>query len=99
MQNTDFENHSNKSNKHIASADVAAPLKVARGHMSTDFGSHTASPRTKIKILDFRGFDSSIILIVSGGILAPMGDFPEISNQGILAEIILVGRFDVSSQQ
>ena len=37
----------------------------------------TANLRTKI--LDFRGFDSSRILIVRGGILMSIGDFPEIS--------------------
>ena len=48
--------------------------------------SNTANLCTKI--LDFRGFDSSRILIVRGGIPRPIGNFPE-----ILSQRILVGRF------
>ena len=44
------------------------------------------------KILDFRGFDSSRILSLSGGILMSIGNFPESLNQRILAGIILGGR-------
>ena len=47
------------------------------------------------KILDFRGFDSSIILISRGGILMSPGDFPESLSQAILVGIILVRRFGV----
>ena len=53
----------------------------------------TANLRTKI--LDFRGFDSSIILIIRGGILMTIGDFPENLSQAILAGIMLVGRLGV----
>ena len=52
----------------------------------------TANLRTKI--LDFRGFDSSRILILSGGILVSIGDFPESLSQQILAGRILVGQGD-----
>ena len=55
----------------------------------------TAYLRTKI--LDFRGFDSSIILILSGGILMSIGILPESSSQGILVGLILVGRSGVVS--
>ena len=41
-------------------------------------------------IVDLRGFDSSIILIVRGGIPRPMGNFPE-----SLSQAILVGRLGV----
>ena len=44
------------------------------------------------KILDFRGFDSSRILTLWGGILMSIGDFPESLSQAILAGVILVGR-------
>ena len=89
----------------------------------------TANLRTKI--LDFRGFDSSIILRLRGGILMSIGSFPEslvsrnlsrdnlsreiggiagarleclcsaivswkVLRQGILVEIILVGRLGVA---
>ena len=60
----------------------------ARGQGGDDWGVRT-------KILDFRGLDSSIILIVRAGILMPIGNFPEILSQGILVGIILVGRLGV----
>ena len=50
----------------------------------------TANLRTNI--MDFRGFESSIIIILRGGILRPTGDFPESLGQAILVEIMLVGR-------
>ena len=43
--------------------------------VSSEAVRSTANLRTKI--LDFRGFDSSIILIVRGGIPRPVGNFPE----------------------
>ena len=43
--------------------------------------------------MDFRGFDSSIILIITGGILMSIGDFQESLSRAILVGIILVGRF------
>ena len=55
---------------------------------------YTATLRTKI--LDFRGFDSSRILSLRGGILMSIGNFPEVLSQGILEEIILVGRLGVA---
>ena len=42
--------------------------------------------------MDFRGFDSSIILIIRGGILRPIGDAPESLTQAMLVGEILVGR-------
>ena len=51
---------------------------------------NTANLRTKI--MDFRGFDSNIILILSGGIPRPIGNLPESLSQAILGGIILVGR-------
>ena len=54
-------------------------------HMATSANLHT-------KILDFRGFDSSIISSLRGGILMSVGDFLEVLSQGILAGVILVGR-------
>ena len=47
-------------------------------------------------ILDVRGFDSSIILILRGGILTPKGNFPESLSQAILAGMMLVGRLGVT---
>ena len=53
----------------------------------------TASLRTKI--LDRRGLDSSRILILRGGIILSIGNFPEIVSQRIFVRIILVGRLGV----
>ena len=50
----------------------------------------TASLRTKI--LDFRGFDSSITLILRRGILRSIGNFPETLTQQILVGRFLIGR-------
>ena len=49
------------------------------------------------KILDFTGFDSSIISILRDGIPRPIGTFPESLIQAILVGIILVGRLGVDS--
>ena len=49
------------------------------------------------QILDFGGFDSSIIFIVRAGTLMPIRDFPESLSQGILVGIILERRLGVSS--
>ena len=46
-------------------------------------------------VLDFRGFDSSRILISSEGILMSIGNFLEMLSQRILAGIISVGRLGV----
>ena len=48
-----------------------------------------------INIVDFRGFDSSTILKLRGGIPRPMGDLPESLSQAILEGIMLVGRLGV----
>ena len=45
--------------------------------------------------MDFRGFDSSVILILRGGILTSIGDFPESLSQAILVGTMLVGKLDV----
>ena len=42
--------------------------------------------------MDFRGFDSSIILMSSGAILMSIGNFPESLSQAILVGIMLEGR-------
>ena len=46
-------------------------------------------------VMDFRGFDSSIIFNLRGGIPRPIGNFPESLSQAILVGIILVGRLGV----
>ena len=49
-------------------------------------------------IVDFRGFDSSIILILRGGIPRPIVDFPESLSQAMLAGIMLVGGLGVCDE-
>ena len=53
----------------------------------------TANPRTDI--MDFRGFDSSMILILRGGISRPIGNFPQSLTQAMLVGIMLVGGLGV----
>ena len=48
-------------------------------------------------IMDFRGFDSSIILILRGGILMSIGDSLQVLSQAVLVGIILVGRLGVGT--
>ena len=68
--------------------------------VSLDHQAPLSAAKLGTKILDFGGLDSSGILILSGGIPRPIGDFPEIQSQGILAGIILgseIGRILVGS--
>ena len=44
----------------------------------------SAAPNLPTNIVDFRGFDSGIILILRGGILMAIGDFPESLSQAML---------------
>ena len=53
---------------------------------------YTADLHTNIA--DFRGFDSSIILIVRGVIPRSIGDFPDSFSEAMLVGIMLVGRGD-----
>ena len=52
------------------------------------FGVSTANLPTNI--VDFGGFDSSIISIIMGGILMSTGDFSESLSQAILVGVMLV---------
>ena len=56
--------------------------------------SLTANLRTKI--LDLGGFDSSILLILRGGIIMSIESSPDILSQRILVGMIFVGRLGVS---
>ena len=53
-----------------------------------EYGNHDVhtcnTPNLPTKIVDFRGFDSSIVLIQRGGIPRPIGDFPESLTQAML---------------
>ena len=60
---------------------------------STLQGQITANFRTNI--MDFRGFDSSIVLTERGEIPKPIGNLSESLSQAILAGTILAGRLGV----
>ena len=49
--------------------------------------------------MDFRDCDSSIILILRGGILMSIGNFPESLSQAVLVGIMLVGRLGVIARR
>ena len=49
----------------------------------------------RTNIMGLRGFDSSMIFILRGGIPRPIGDFPESLSQAMLVGIMLVGRLGV----
>ena len=53
----------------------------------------TVNPRTNIE--GFRGFDSSIMLILRAGIHRPIGDFPETLSQAMQVGVMLVGGLGV----
>ena len=53
------------------------------------------TPNLPTNIMDFKGFDSSIILILRGGIPRLIENFRESLNQAILVGIMLVGRLCV----
>ena len=54
---------------------------------------NAANVRTKI--LEFRGFDSSIILILRHGVPRLVRNFPEMLSQAVLVGVISVGRLGV----
>ena len=58
-----------------------------------------ATANLHTKILDLRGFDSSIILILRGGIRMSIGNIPESLSQAILIGIILVGRLGTQNKK
>ena len=57
----------------------------------------TSTANLCANIIDFGGFDSNIILILSGSIARPIGNFPESLSQAILVGIILVVRLGVNA--
>ena len=58
---------------------------------------HIAMPNPPTNIVDFREFDSSIILFLRDGIPRPIGDFPESLSPAMLVGIMLVGRLGAHS--
>ena len=70
-----------------------------RGHAKRSPRCETTCARAaanlRTKLLDFRGSDSSIILVLRGGFPSPIGKLLVSLSQAILVGIILVGRLDV----
>ena len=58
---------------------------------------YSLTANLRAQILDFRGFDSSRILILRGGIIMSIGNFLESLSQAILVGRFLVGRLGVLS--
>ena len=54
-----------------------------------------AAPNLPTNIVDFRGFFSSIILCLRGGVLMSTGDFPESLSRAMLVGTMLVGGLGV----
>ena len=54
-----------------------------------------ATPNPPANIVGFRGFDSSIMLILRGGFLMPIGNFPGSLSQAMLVGTMLVGGLGV----
>ena len=72
------------------------PVILARNHyLEGSLNIHDFTPNPPTNIVDFRGFDSSIILIIRGGIPRPLGDIPESLSQAMLVGNMLVGRLGV----
>ena len=53
------------------------------------------TPNLPTNIVDFRGFDSSIIFILRGGTLMSIGNFPESLSRAMLVGTMLIGRLAV----
>ena len=69
-------------------------LRSLRGWRSTVW-NFMDTPNLPGNIVDFRGLDSSTMLILMGGIPRPIGDFPESLTQAMLVGTMLVGRLGV----
>ena len=72
-------------------------IYIYSGHACAHVRVRRSPPTASLltKILAFRGFDSSRILILRDGIPKPIGDFPEGLSQRILAGRFLAARFAV----
>ena len=57
--------------------------------------AHATTANLCTNIMDSRGFDSNIILMLRGGILMSIANFPESLSQRIWVGIVLVGRLGV----
>ena len=60
--------------------------------METGCTAVSRTPNLPTNIVDFRGFDSSIMLCLRGGIIMSIGNFPESLSQAMLVGIMLAWR-------
>ena len=91
-------NINNNNNNIIIIINIITTLaKAGRfGHAAGTFeGTPQSTANLPSKILDLRGFNSDIILILRGGILMSIGNPTEIMSHQILVGIILAGRLGV----
>ena len=79
---------------HTAYTHVLREAKTSPIRLTSD--AHMANPPTNI--VDVRGFDSSIISILRGGIPRPIWSFPESLSRAMLVGVMLVGRLGVPSR-
>ena len=63
--------------------------------MPTVLGIGTGTANLPTNIVEFRGFDSSVMLFLRGGILRPKGDFQGSLSQAMLVGTMLVGGLGV----
>ena len=82
----------NKLYKHYIYIYIYICTHIQKGAFKA---SSSSAANLRTKILDFGGLDSGRTLILRGGILMPIGNFPESLSQVILAGRFLVGRLGV----
>ena len=73
---------SNPKSKYVAYSSVLSQISNCQGLGRRN--NHDILKTDRTNIVDFRGFDSSIILIPRGGIPRPIADFPESLSQAML---------------
>ena len=77
---------------HIIHTEINRPTRA-------DPRCRLGTPNLLSDIVDFRGFDSSTILILRGGIPRPEENLPESLSQAILVGVMLVGRLGIDCDQ
>ena len=81
--NNDTHNNDNNNNtNHTTTATTTTTTTTNNNNDNNDNSNNT--PNLPTNIVDFRGFDSNIILNLRGGFPGPIGDFPESLSQAML---------------
>ena len=76
---------------------ASCPTLLVQYGLSCCLRTYLSDTPSLPNMVDFRGFDSSIILIQRGGTPRLIGDFPESLSQAMLVGVMLIGRLDVRS--